>query len=113
MVKKFHPPVHKALVLRSLDKVFPEDIKRKLMSIIFPAREFRGRENEENLLFERLKKCAAKQMKWTKDSIIGCCTWELIPFLLNDKTVSSTFDIVPGEFRFGAVGIGWRPVVFS
>ena len=94
MVKKFHPPVHKILVLRSLNTVFPEDIKRKLMAIIFPKLD-------EELVFERLKRCAAKKMAYTKDSIISCCKWGLIPFLLNQKAYSLVLhDMLNAERRY-------------
>lgn len=95
MVRKFHPPVHKSLVLKALDTAFPEDIKRKLMPHIFPAIKV-----DEDYLEIRLKRCAPKQMSWTSNTI-KICLWNLIGFLLDEKATSLRFDdLMNAERRY-------------
>lgn len=79
-----HPPVHKTLVLRALDTIFPKDIKCKIMPYIFPVVKV-----DRTFLDERLTKCSAKRMKRTPGAIHGVRDDDLIPFLLEKK---SSFD---------------------
>lgn len=95
MVRKFHLPVHKTLVLRSF-AILPADVKRSLMTDIFPPIQI-----DEAFLKERLVRCAPKQMKWTSNEIKLVRDWYLIPFLLDTKAVVLTLnDLLNAERRY-------------